>query len=225
MLPDLERMAQDVIEATKGFVSRAMAPLRAQVDGATAAVTALEQRVSAIPQPKEFDYETVFARIDKRIDEAVAAIPAPQKGDKGDKGESVHQDTVELMLVKEVERALSLWPRPKNGEPGKDGLGFDDLSVEYDGRRAFSVKFQRGEEIKAFSFTLPVILDAGVFRRGTDYEKGDSVTWDGSMWIAQRDTGDKPGESDAWRLSAKRGRDGKDFTAGKAEPPQVVRLR
>ncbi len=83
----------------------------------------------------------------------------------------------------------------------------------------------RGEDVKEFTFKMPVILDAGVFRRGNDYEKGDSVTWDGSTWIAQKDTSDKPGESDAWRLSTKRGRDGKDLVDRSSAPPQVVRLR
>jgi len=46
------------------------------------------------------------------------------------------------------------------------------------------------------------------------YEAGDCVTWDGSMWIAVKDTQptDKPGESSAFRLSVKRGRNGKSPT-------------
>jgi hypothetical protein len=67
---------------------------------------------------------------------------------------------------------------------------------------------------------VPMIIDKGVWREG-EYEKGDAVSWDGSGWISQRKTTEKPGTSDAWRLSTKRGRDGKD---GKSfdTPPHVT---
>ncbi len=58
-------------------------------------------------------------------------------------------------------------------------------------------------------FQIPMVLDKGVWRPG-DYDQGDHVSWDGSGWIAQQATTDKPGTSEAWRLSTKRGRDGKD---------------
>lgn len=58
-------------------------------------------------------------------------------------------------------------------------------------------------------FTVPTMLDRGVWREG-EYEKGDTVTFGGSAFIAQRDTTDKPETSDAWRLAVKRGRDGRD---------------
>lgn len=51
--------------------------------------------------------------------------------------------------------------------------------------------------------------DRGVWREG-EYEKGDSVTFGGSVFIAQRDTNDRPETSDSWRLAVKRGRDGRD---------------
>jgi hypothetical protein len=98
----------------------------------------------------------------------------------------------------------------KDGAPGKDGLGFDDLAVEYDGERAFTLKFLRGAESKEFAFTLPLVLDRGVWREGRAYAKGDAVTWGGSTWIAQRATDAKPDAADgSWRLSVKKGRDAK----------------
>ena len=40
------------------------------------------------------------------------------------------------------------------------------------------------------------------------YERGDAVTYGGSLWIAQRDTNEYPrGEDSGWRLAVKRGRD------------------
>src|SRR5262245_8426050 len=59
----------------------------------------------------------------------------------------------------------------------------------------------------------PRLKYCGVFELGKSYERGDVVTWDGSMWHAERDTGAKPGtasSADDWRLCVKRGRDGRD---------------
>lgn len=62
------------------------------------------------------------------------------------------------------------------------------------------------------TFSIPMVIDRGVWREG-EHEKGDHVTWDGSGWIAQRKTATKPGTGPDWRLSTKRGRDGKDGAA------------
>lgn len=111
-----------------------------------------------------------------------------------------------------LERAIDRMPKPKDGRDGKDGLGFDDLQMDYDGARTFTFSYVQGDKEKAFSFVVPMLLDRGVYKEGADYEQGDVVTWGGSMWIAQADTKAKPGQSDEWRLSVKKGRDGKDFT-------------
>ncbi len=51
----------------------------------------------------------------------------------------------------------------------------------------------------------------GVWNAATDYRRGDVALAGGSSWIAVVPTcGNKPGSSDAWRLLAQRGRDGKD---------------
>lgn len=51
----------------------------------------------------------------------------------------------------------------------------------------------------------------GIFVEGRAHEPGDTTTWGGSLWHCDESTLDKPGEgSKAWRLAAKRGRDGRD---------------
>lgn len=111
----------------------------------------------------------------------------------------------------------------RDGADGIDGLGFDDLTVEHDGERGFTLKFQRGDQVKAFPFRLPVVIDRGVHRDGNDYERGDGVTFGGSFWIAQKDKpADKPGTGDGWRLAVKKGRDGRDGAPG-AQGPQGER--
>lgn len=100
------------------------------------------------------------------------------------------------------------------GTDGKDALGFDDISVDHDGERQFVIRFVQGERTKEFAFDIPVILDRGVWRDG-EYKAGDAVTWAGSLWIAQSDTKAKPDSGEGWRLSVKRGRDGKPADAVK----------
>lgn len=101
-----------------------------------------------------------------------------------------------------------------NGRDGVDGLGFDDLDLAFDGERAISFKFQRGDQVKEFPFVLPIVLDRGVWQeRGLDgagYKKGDGVSWGGSFYIARKDTFAKPDDFESWRLSVKRGKDAKE---------------
>lgn len=96
------------------------------------------------------------------------------------------------------------------GRDGVDGFGFDDLIFEHDGERGFKLRFVQGERVKDFAFEVPVVLDRGVYRAEQTYSKGDAVSWAGSLWIAQKDTGTKPDGGEDWRLAVKRGRDGKD---------------
>lgn len=99
----------------------------------------------------------------------------------------------------------------RDGLNGRDGFGFDDLSVEQgDDLRSFKLVFAQGDARKEFPFSLPVVIDRNVFKQSETYQAGDGVTWGGSYWIAQRETSAKPGEDDSWRLSIKKGRDGKD---------------
>ena len=92
-----------------------------------------------------------------------------------------------------------------DGRDGADGIGFEDMDFVTDDYGRVIAKFQRGDVIK--SVRLPGIVDRGPFRAGEGYEKGDAVSYGGSLWIAQEPTGDKPDGSKAWRLAVKKGRD------------------
>ena len=91
-----------------------------------------------------------------------------------------------------------------DGRDGADGIGFEDMTFETDEHGRVIAKFQRGDVIK--SVRLPGIVDRGPFRAGDGYEKGDAVSYGGSLWIAQEQTVDKPDGSKAWRLAVKKGR-------------------
>jgi integrin beta 3 len=176
--------------------------------------------------------------------EAVAAIPRPENGKDGAPGER-GADGAPGQKGEPGERGADgihgkdgtpgrdgLAGLPgrdgKDGAPGQngtDGLGFDDLTVTHDGARNVTLRFAQGEKVKEFPIVLFVPLDKGVWRDGDTYEKSDCVSFGGSLWIAQEATTDKPGDSKAWRLAVKRGRDGKDGVVKPAADPKPVPLK
>lgn len=158
----------------------------------------------------------------------IESIPAPKDGRDGIDGKSVTVEDVLPLFNQAFDkwaldferraqdihtRLLATFEKPKDGEDGKDGvdgLGFDDIDITHDGERGFTIAVVRGERRKEFTFQLPVVLERGVFKAGHEYCRGDGVTADGSYWIAQKDSpSGRPGQSPDWRLSVKRGRDGK----------------
>lgn len=105
--------------------------------------------------------------------------------------------------------------------------GLDDLSIEIDDdMRTVHVRcVMTGGKVVEKSAAFPVMIDRGIFKAETRYERGDVVTWDGSMWVCRGVALDvRPGipkdqplheESlAAWRLAVKRGRDGRDGVRG-----------
>jgi integrin beta 3 len=99
---------------------------------------------------------------------------------------------------------------------GHDGLGFDDLSVDYDGERTFTFRFAQGERVKEFPFQMPVMIYRGVFRDQV-HARGDTVTFGGSLWHCNTETADKPDdEVETWTRAVRRGRDGKNGKDGRA---------
>lgn len=193
--------------------------------------------------------EGLRALCDLVATEAVAALPAAEKGEPG---QSVTvdeviaalmprlEDRIEAVVAKGLldmerraqgvlERAVAAIPKPKDGEDGRDGvdgLGFDDMTASYDGEREVTLTFQRGDLVKTFSLSLPVVIDRGYWREGTEAKTGDGWTHDGTWWIAQRDTKAAPSRDSAdWRIGARKGRDGRQGDPGKDyTPPKPVPL-
>lgn len=104
----------------------------------------------------------------------------------------------------------------RDGKDGKDGLSFEDFVFEPEIRdRTVVLTWSNGAKTERREWRLPIILDRGVYRHEAKYEAGDAVSFGGSIWIAQADTDEKPGEgSTAWRLAVKHGRPGKDGKDG-----------
>lgn len=225
---DLEVVKTLIVEEVRSAVA-ALPPAK---DGASVSlddvrpviVAAVGEAVAALPRPadgKSITVEDVRPLMQDLVDKAVAGLPAPKDG-VGIAGAVIDREG-NLVVTLTNGAAVTLGRViGKDGDPGRDGLGFDDMEIVHDGARSFVVRLIRGDVVKEFPFVLPVVIDRGVFKEGTEYEFGDAVSFGGSLWIAQKSTTDRPGTSDAWRLSVKKGRDGKDGEAPK--PPAKVKL-
>jgi len=107
-----------------------------------------------------------------------------------------------------------------DGVNGADGLGFGDLHMEQLDERTVAFRATRGDQAKEIgTLSVPALIYRGVFREGTTYSVGDSVTWAGALWVARAVTTDKPGEgATAWQLAVKKGADGKTGPQGPQGP-------
>jgi len=212
----------DVIAPVEAAVAAAVSALPAPVDGKSVTVADVEpiiagavaSAVASLPTPADgksvtvADVEPVIAAA---VERAVAALPVAKDG-VGLAGAMIDRTGGLVVTLSDGKLCELGRVEGKNGEPG---LGFDDMSIEQTGERQATLKFVRGEQVKTFDLTVPAVIDRGVFKEGQAYTLGDAVTFGGSLWIAQKDTGDKPdGPDTGWRLAVKKGRDGRDLTRG-----------
>jgi len=104
-----------------------------------------------------------------------------------------------------------------DGINGKDGAGIEAFDVETeDSGRFLVVRITFGGQTYEKRLQLGTVIYRGVYSNGMKAMMGDSVTFGGNYWTAMEDTEDKPGDSPAWKLVVRRGRDGKDGKDGKS---------
>jgi hypothetical protein len=89
-----------------------------------------------------------------------------------------------------------------------NGLDAVDVDLQDDLRTlSITIRHSNGHTV-AHRKSMPVVIDRGIWTEGKQYAQGDSVTWNGSVWIAEKESPEgRPadGVSKDWRLSAKRG--------------------
>jgi hypothetical protein len=106
-----------------------------------------------------------------------------------------------------------------------EGVRAVDLSQSEDARQIRMALTLTSGATASQTFHFPAMIYRGVWREGV-HVPGDVATWAGSAWHCQRETTDKPGTSDAWRLMVKSGRDGKDGVAiPQPAAKDVIRLK
>lgn len=169
-----------------------------------------------------------------------------EKGAPGVQGEP-GRDALQIDVLSSIDAAKAYsrgtWARHagglvrayRNTDPIADGdiersgwevvvEGVKALRLEMAGERGFRVVSELTSGTKsAMECALPVLLDRGRYSEEKDYEAGDVVDWSGSMWIAQEASKGVEPRSDgkAWRLSVRRGRDGKDAIVRTVDPQRV----
>ena len=215
---DTKALAKATAEIVREHVDRATAPLLARIE-------VLEGRepgrdgVSVSPAEVE-------AIVAANIERAVAAIPVPVDGKSGADGVGLSGAMIdrdgELVLTLTDGTLAKLGPvvgrdgrdgrDGERGEKGADGFSLNDFDVEMqqDGRTVV-FRFVRGDVADTYELCFPTMIYQGVFADGKSYVTGDTVTWGGSLWHCDMDTGEKPGEgAKAWTLCCKKGRDARN---------------
>lgn len=169
------------------------------------------------PEPVAPDMAAIEASIRDGIAKAVAELPVAKDGVDGENGIGLADALIDknghlvITMTDGRTKALGL-------VVGKDGVSpdalapfkLDDFDIEQTDERTFTFKFTHGGEMHSFEFEFPVAIYRGVWTE-KEYQRGDMVTWAGSVWHADKATSAKPDTPDSgWKLAVKRGRDGRD---------------
>lgn len=130
-----------------------------------------------------------------------------------------------------LQRAIDRMPLPKDGKDGekgadgKDGLGWDEFDWEYDELGHLYAVAKRDGSVKRAR--VPDLVYREIFKEGQSYQRGELVTWGGSMWVALEDNDgsvkpdEQPKDRKKWVLCVMRGRQGSAGAKGeKGDPGQ-----
>lgn len=185
---------------------------------------ALNAAVAELPKPADGKSISV-EDVRPLLEELVRQIPAPKDGHDGAgiAAALIDRDGRLILTLSDgsahplgvvVGRDGAPGAAGRDGHDGKDGGRFEDIEIDFDGERTFSLAFVREGERREFgAFVVPAMIYRGVWRAGA-YERGDAVTFGGSLFVAMQATSARPETAgDDWRLAVKRGRDGKDAKA------------
>lgn len=98
--------------------------------------------------------------------------------------------------------------------------GIKEVEIEAIDERGVKVVIRLSDgKLYAREVRLPAMIYQGIWVE-REYEQGDTVTRDGSLWHCERTTTATPGgTSPDWKLAAKRGRDGKEGRPGERGVP------
>lgn len=223
---DMDKLADALIGGAKRYIDTVIATFSERL-------TVLEQRQTA---PSADDMQRM---IDEAVSKAVARYvtenpPPPGKdgadgapGEKGTDGKDGvgladavidHKGALILTMTdgRTKELGVVIGKNGADGAPGKDGrdgFSLEDFDAEVmDDGRTVRLKFDKGDYAYSVELGFPVMIYRGVYEAGREYERGDTVTWGGSLWHCDaRTTTAKPDSSEKhWTLAAKKGRDGRE---------------
>lgn len=185
-------------------------------------------KLPEMPVPEKIDVEAIA-----RAAASLVPVPVVKEPEHG-------RDALDLEILPAIDEAKQyprgtyaahlggLWKSYErtHGLKGWECIvdGIAAVSVTQDSVREFSVTLAKSSgQVEEQKFTLPAMIYKGVWRPG-EAQPGDTFTFGGSLWHCDEATTDKPGESKAFTLAAKRGKDGNDAVQIKREPQGVVKL-
>lgn len=117
-------------------------------------------RIRAPQDGRDADMDQLRQFIEESVARAVSGLPVPQngqRGERGEAGESIHPDTVALM----VRAAVDQLPRPEPGKPGEPGKSALEVEVRtgIDPEKSYpagTIATYQGGTIRAARNTDPV---------------------------------------------------------------------
>ena len=155
------------------------------------------------PIVAELVEDRVDRTVEQTVERAIAGLEMPRDG-RGIAGTLIDDngDLVVTYTDGENQRAGRV--------KGRDGADLEHLAFETPDGRRFTVRARSGAREFVSEFTVPSVIDRGIWQASSAYDVGDGVTFKGSYWIAEAETNARPGTPDSgWRLAVKRGRDGR----------------
>lgn len=202
---------EQVASQIKGLVDQGLAPVRSMIEKDVAAA------VAELPPAKDG-----VSLAGAMIDREGGLVVTLSDGTMRTLGKVVGEDVDMESVFENINSHFEGLPKPKDGN---DGFGFDDLSVQHDGKRTFTLVFEKGDRKKEFAFKIPSMINQGVYKGDASYDHGDCVTWAGSSWHCEKDgTTTRPGEDNKdWVLIVKRGRNGDVVVKTPADPKKTVK--
>lgn len=228
--------AKEDLKGDSVTLGEVMDELRPEIEKALDGVRgAVAEAIAAMPSKEDLKGDSVAVEdvvaavkpaIDKILEEACSAVSAavnsiPSKDElKGAQGRGIASTVIDQ------HGALILNMTDNTKETagvvvGPAALGIDDIKFEYDGERTITLEFSRGPLRKEIPIKPPIPLYRGAWQARA-YERGDEVSYRGAVWIAIRDTDERPEASDAWKLCNQRGRAGR--SAANIDEKKVQRM-
>lgn len=191
--------------------------------------------------------------VEKSIQAAIKAMPLPKDGKDGKDGRDAiakdGRDALQIDILPAIDESKA-YPRGtfakyhggtirafRDTSVLSDDLekagwevildGVADITMEQTGERAFFLRttLTSGKTVQK-DFASPVQIYRGVYKRGQEYHRGDTVTWSGSQWHCDKEsTTSQPDVGDDWTLAVREGRAGRSGPDRKPpEPPGPIRL-
>lgn len=236
-LDEVRPLVESAVKAEVSAIPRAQDGADADMDALRAHLADLVAALPVPEAPKALTIDDLAPLVQERVERAVSAIPVPQDG-VGLAGAVIDRDGALCITLTNGE-VKTLGPvvgrDGEDGDAGAPGFGLDDFDVNLreDGR-ILELSFESGERKYTASLFIPTMIYRGVYREGQEYERGDTVSFGGSMWHCNGGdlegpwngtTAEKPGEGTKyWTLAAKRGRDGKDFAGPQPRDSGPVKI-